>query len=61
MSANTVILYNSNTLSNPIEVFIEDETVWLTQLQMAEIEANLDFLQKQARAFEVEGFQVEGF
>jgi len=33
----------------------------LTQLQMAEIEANLDFLQKQARAFEVEGFQVEGF
>ena len=35
MSANTVILYNSNTLSNPIEVFIEDETVWLTQLQMA--------------------------
>lgn len=33
----------------------------LTQLQMAEIEANLDFLQKQVRAFEVEGFQVEGF
>jgi hypothetical protein len=35
MSANAVILYNSNTLSNPIEVLIEDETVWLTQLQMA--------------------------
>lgn len=32
-----------------------------TQLQMQEIEANLDFLQRQARNFEVEGFQVEGF
>ncbi len=32
-----------------------------TQLQMNEIEANLDFLQRQARTFEVEGFQVEGF
>ena len=32
-----------------------------TQLQMQEIEANLDFLQRQARTFEVEGFQVEGF
>lgn len=35
MSPNEVILYNSNLLSSPIEVLIEDETVWLTQLQMA--------------------------
>ncbi|WP_291399313.1 RhuM family protein [Daejeonella sp.] len=35
MSANQVILYQDNSLSSSIEVLIEDETVWLTQLQMA--------------------------
>jgi hypothetical protein len=35
MSANQVILYQDNSLSRSIEVLLEDETVWLTQLQMA--------------------------
>ena len=35
MSANQLILYKDNSLSSAIEVLIEDETVWLTQLQMA--------------------------
>ena len=35
MSANKLILYKDNSLSSAIEVLIEDETVWLTQLQMA--------------------------
>lgn len=35
MSANQIILYQDNSLSRSIEVLIEDETVWLTQLQMA--------------------------
>jgi hypothetical protein len=34
MSANQVILYQDNSLSRSIEVLIEDETVWLTQLQL---------------------------
>lgn len=35
MSANQIILYQDNSLARSIEVLIEDETVWLTQLQMA--------------------------
>ena len=34
MSTGEIIIYQSNTLSNHIEVRMEDETVWLTQLQM---------------------------
>jgi hypothetical protein len=34
MSNGEIIIYQSNTLSHHIEVRIEDETVWLTQLQM---------------------------
>jgi hypothetical protein len=37
MGANEIILYQSDTLSNHIEVRIEDETVWLTQLQMSDL------------------------
>ncbi len=37
MDENTVITYQSESTSNPIEVRIENETVWLTQLQMAEL------------------------
>jgi hypothetical protein len=37
MNSNEIILYQSDSLSNHIEVRIEDETVWLTQLQMAEL------------------------
>ena len=32
---NEIILYNANTVSNRIEVRIEDETVWLTRRQIA--------------------------
>lgn len=32
---NEIILYQSNELPERIEVRIEDDTVWLTQLQMA--------------------------
>ena len=34
MSNGEIIIYQSNTLSHHIEVRMEDETVWLTQLQM---------------------------
>ena len=34
MSTGEIIIYQSNTLSHHIEVRMEDETVWLTQLQM---------------------------
>ena len=34
MSTGEIIIYQPNTLSHHIEVRIEDETVWLTQLQM---------------------------
>jgi hypothetical protein len=37
MDTNEIILYKSDTLSSHIEVRIEDETVWLTQLQMADL------------------------
>jgi hypothetical protein len=37
MSNGEIIIYQSNTLSHHIEVRIEDETVWLTQLQMVEL------------------------
>lgn len=37
MDTNEIILYKSDTLSNHIEVRIEDETVWLTQLQMVDL------------------------
>ena len=32
---NEIVIYQSEVLSNHIEVRIEDDTVWLTQLQMA--------------------------
>jgi len=31
---NEIVIYQSEMLSNHIEVRIEDETVWLTQMQM---------------------------
>jgi hypothetical protein len=34
---NEIIIYQSENLSTHIDVLIEDETVWLTQLQMAEL------------------------
>ena len=34
---NEIVIYQSEILSSQIEVRIEDETVWLTQLQMAEL------------------------
>ena len=34
MSTGEIIIYQPNTLSHHIEVRIEDETVWLTQIQM---------------------------
>ena len=37
MSTNEIILYQSENLPTHIEVRIEDETVWLTQLQMADL------------------------
>lgn len=37
MDEKTIITYQSESTSNQIEVRIEDETVWLTQLQMAEL------------------------
>lgn len=37
MSSGEIIIYQPNTLSNHIEVRMEDETVWLTQMQMAEL------------------------
>ena len=37
MNTNEIILYKSDMLSSLIVVRIEDETVWLTQLQMVEL------------------------
>jgi hypothetical protein len=37
MNTNEIILYQSDALSSHIEVRIEDETVWLTQLQMVDL------------------------
>ena len=34
---NEIVIYQSEMLLNHIEVLLEDETVWLTQLQMAEL------------------------
>jgi Virulence protein RhuM family len=34
---NEIVIYQSEILSSPIEVRIEEETVWLTQLQMLEL------------------------
>lgn len=34
---NEIIIYQPNTISQHIEVRMEDETVWLTQMQMAEL------------------------
>jgi len=34
---NEIVIYQSEMLSSQIEVRIEDDTVWLTQLQMAEL------------------------
>jgi hypothetical protein len=34
---NEIVIYQSEMLSSHIEVRIEDETVWLTQLQMADL------------------------
>ncbi len=37
MSTSEIIIYQSNSFSKHIEVRMEDETVWLTQLQMVEL------------------------
>jgi len=37
MDTNEIILYQSDALSNHIAVRIEDETVWLTQMQMVDL------------------------
>ena len=37
MNANKIILYQSDVISNHIEVRIEDETVWLSQMQMVDL------------------------
>ena len=37
MSTNEIVIYQSEKLSTHIAVLLEDETVWLTQLQMAEL------------------------
>lgn len=37
MDTNEIILYKSDSLSSHIAVRIEDETIWLTQLQMADL------------------------
>jgi hypothetical protein len=37
LSTNEIILYQSENLPTHIEVRIEDETVWLTQLQMVDL------------------------
>ena len=34
---NEIIIYQSEELTTQIEVRVEDETVWLTQAQMAEL------------------------
>lgn len=36
---NEIVIYQSEMLSSHMEVRIEDETVWLTQLQMATLPA----------------------
>jgi hypothetical protein len=37
LSTNEIVIYQSDNLSTHIDVLIEDETVWLTQLQMVEL------------------------
>ena len=37
MSTNEIVIYQSDNLSIHIDVLIEDETVWLTQLQMVDL------------------------
>ena len=34
---NEIVIYQSEILSSHIEVLLEDETVWLTQLQMVDL------------------------
>ena len=37
MNTGEIVIYQSEVLSQHIEVRMEDETVWLTQAQMAEL------------------------
>ena len=37
MSPNEIVIYQSENTSTHIDVLLEDETVWLTQLQMVEL------------------------
>jgi len=37
MNNGEIIIYQPNTLLHHIEVRMEDETVWLTQIQMTEL------------------------
>ncbi len=37
MSKEEIVIYQSNQLTTQIEVIIQDETVWLTQMQMADL------------------------
>ncbi len=37
MSSNEIVIYQSENASTHIDVLLEDETVWLTQLQMVEL------------------------
>lgn len=37
MENNILISYTSGIESQPIDVLIEDDTVWLTQLQMVQL------------------------
>jgi hypothetical protein len=37
LSTNEIVIYQSDNLSIHIDVLIEDETVWLTQLQMVDL------------------------
>jgi hypothetical protein len=37
LSPNEIVIYQSENTSTHIDVLLEDETVWLTQLQMVEL------------------------
>ena len=40
MNTGEIVIYQSEVLSQHIEVRMEDETVWLTQAQMVELFAS---------------------
>lgn len=59
--SNEILLYQSNELTERIEVRLENETVWLSQQQMATLfqQTNKTLVYISTIAFERKNFQIE--